>query len=597
MSGNYWDSVVSQRATRRRVLSGVSAIGAGAAAISLVGCGSGGGSGSGSNGAAAVSGLKDTTAQAKPGGTWAGFLASDIPTMDPMRTSSTLVWTLVGSVYSRLFKETPTVLKAYDGAVEGDLIESWETPDPKTVTLKIRQNAVWEDGPVLNKRPLDAQDVVFSWQRFEAGALYRADLSYKVSDVAPIESVTALDTKTVQLKLAFPYSALLQMLSSRQRFWVMPRETETKFDPKGQAHGSGPWIVDKWQPSASLTYRRNPDWYFTGRPFLNRAEYPIVPEYATQLAQYRAGNIYAGVVRQEDLLSTKADFPQHILYQLGRSIRLQPTFFGWRQGSPFRDDRVRQASSMAIDRDLWLDTTANISKFKAAGLAVDPRWDTGIGAGYDDFWLDPQGSSFGPNAKYFKYDPAEAKKLLAAAGFPNGFDTENKYPISSAGQSASNDSQIINGMMADVGIRAKYVLMDLNNEWYPQVYDSFGDFLGLNQSSYSDYPDPDGLFYGRYHSKSSRPQLPRGLDAKMDQMIEQQRAELDSKKRKAIIDDIQRYLAEKMYYVPTAHSVPYDIGWPTVGNIGVFNIRSTSVFETEQLVHYWITDEAKRAAS
>src|SRR5207302_7200595 len=83
--------------------------------------------------------------------------------------------------------------------------------------------------------------------------------------------------------------------------------------------------------------------------------------------------------------------------------------------------RVRQAISMSWDRDLYFDSLLNVSRFRSDGIPVETRWRThyGTGAGW---WLDPKGKDFGPNAKYFQHNPGEAKKLLAAAGYPNGFE-------------------------------------------------------------------------------------------------------------------------------------------------------------------------------
>jgi ABC-type transport system substrate-binding protein len=101
--------------------------------------------------------------------------------------------------------------------------------------------------------------------------------------------------------------------------------------------------------------------------------------------------------------------------------------FGWLPAdkSPFLDERVHQAVSMAVDRDLFLDTFFNVSRFAAEGLTVETRWNTALTATFEGFWLNPKEKDFGPNARYLQHDPAEAKKLLTAAGFPNGFRTSS----------------------------------------------------------------------------------------------------------------------------------------------------------------------------
>ena len=95
------------------------------------------------------------------------------------------------------------------------------------------------------------------------------------------------------------------------------------------------------------------------------------------------------------------------------------TAFGWKpsppEKTPFRDERVRQAYSMSLDRDLWIEALHNVSKFEAEGMSMETRWETRVGQEMVGWSLDPKDKDFGPNAKYFFHDIAEAKELLAAA--------------------------------------------------------------------------------------------------------------------------------------------------------------------------------------
>src|SRR5439155_4963284 len=134
----------------------------------------------------------------------------------------------------------------------------------------------------------------------------------------------------------------------------------------------------------------------------------------------------------EDILPTKSAEPRLLIYQsdLASPTGLGGTgvlSFGWLPPgkSPFLDERVRQAVSMSWDRDLYLDTFFNVSRFRDQGLPVQTRWNTALVATYEGWWLDPKGKDFGPNAKFFQHDVGEAKKLLAAAGYPNGIQDVN----------------------------------------------------------------------------------------------------------------------------------------------------------------------------
>src|SRR5207237_4888862 len=95
--------------------------------------------------------------------------------------------------------------------------------------------------------------------------------------------------------------------------------------------------------------------------------------------------------------------------------------------SPFVDERVQQTMSMYYGRELWVHAFYNVSKFEQQGLPVDTRWNSHLPQ-IDGWWIDPRDTkNFGANAKYFQHDVTEAKKLLAAAGYPNGLDIVSTY--------------------------------------------------------------------------------------------------------------------------------------------------------------------------
>jgi peptide/nickel transport system substrate-binding protein len=170
---------------------------------------------------------------------------------------------------------------------------------------------------------------------------------------------------------------------------------------------------------------------------VDQIDLPIISEYAAALAQLKAGNIYSmgthsnsGLAAQEDILPLKRDEPRISIYQSEFAYPGVNTFnFGWlpEGKSPFLDERVRQAVSMSWNRDLFLDTMLNITTFEAEGVPVESRWNTALTANLKGWWLDPKAKDFGPNARYLQHDIAEAKKLLAAAGYPNGFETISSY--------------------------------------------------------------------------------------------------------------------------------------------------------------------------
>src|SRR5262249_18442541 len=144
------------------------------------------------------------------------------------------------------------------------------------------------------------------------------------------------------------------------------------------------------------------------------------------------GNIWGGaaLIKQEDVLDLKKDLPQLNMIQGDYGIDTPLIFFGFR--GPFKDVRLRQAVAYVIDRDLIAETLSDSKRFEAAGLPKAVRINTHVGAGWDE-WLDPFGNQFGPNARYYRQEIAEAKKLLQAAGVNGKLKTKFYYPADGYG--------------------------------------------------------------------------------------------------------------------------------------------------------------------
>src|SRR6185369_3327001 len=263
---------------------------------------------------------------------------------------------------------------------------------------------------------------LFSGKRLFQQGTQRAAFSNSVNPAAPITSISSTDSRTIVFKLAFPMVTLPALLAHQfgGYFQIMPKEADGGFDPRFVAIGSGPWQLGEHVPSSRVVLKRNPDYFDREHPFLDTLEQAIVPEYATGLAQFKAGSIYGFTVKPEDVLPTKNDVPALEMYQAPVTTNVNAMYFGWRPTpkSPFRDVRLRQAMSMTLDRDLIIDVNYDTERLQKEGFPVERRWNSALPGNYfSGWWLDPKGRDFGENAKYFKRDLAEAKKLMAAAGY------------------------------------------------------------------------------------------------------------------------------------------------------------------------------------
>src|SRR5439155_11084720 len=266
------------------------------------------------------------------------------------------------------------------------------------------------------------------------------------------------------LKFAFPSAAIIPLLSGNISgyYWMLPRESENQYDVRRVNIGSGPFWVSDYRPSVSLTLRRNDGWYDAAKIYIDNLTQPIVPEYATGLAQFRSGGIYGStgvggfVVKPDDILQTKNDVPALNLFLNDPASQGNIIFFGWNpsfgNGTAFRDKRMRQGLSMAIDRDLWIDTFYNVTKFKNAGIPMTTVWNSALTTNWPGWWLDPRGEDLGPDAKNYQYNPSEAKKLIAAAGFPNGTELKAQYPLTGYSAEYVKMSETLQGFAKEVGL-------------------------------------------------------------------------------------------------------------------------------------------------
>ena len=602
---NYWARGSDQRLSRRRVLQ-ASALAAGSSAI-LAACGSNGGSKPASDKSSLVSTPSDTDKIAKRGGVFKSFEPSDVSRgFEPYLRELTAA-THVRKSYQSLAYQRPGRLEPVnDEVLDPDLAESWEySPDKTELIFKIRQDSRFDPRAPTNGRKVETSDVAFSWQRFSSIATTRADLANSINPDAAVVSVQAPDTRTVVFKLAFPSQDVLLILAAEPagNFAILPKEADTGFDVKQEQRGSGPWMMTEYAPAVKFVYSRNPGWWNTKYPFVDGWEMPIIPEYAQSLAQFKAGAVYHhAAIRQEDLLPTKKDVPELVMVQTDADGLSTMTGFGWQDGpnSPFRDERVRQAYSMSLDRDLFIDTFANVSKFRSEGLPIDAFWNNAAERiSRPAWWLNPKDKSFGPNAKYLEHDIAGAKQLLSAAGFGNGFDANAYYITSNEyGTDFPKRVEVVLGMAAETGMRLKPTPVTYASVYRPKYYDAKGDFDGLMftrkgastaRSNYVALYNHNGSLFNGF-SAAGQPAF--SGDPEIEALVTKISREFDQKTAVSMAHEVQR-LETKRQYSPLfpGGATGFSLAWPVYGNFGYFrNDTLPGGGGSVKGLHAWLDD-------
>ncbi len=590
------------------------ATGAGAtAAAFLAACGGGDGAGRKSGaGGDLLSEPKDTTKTAKRGGIMKDRIHGDVATFDPFTPNNTLN-AIEGMTNSSLVQFKPGYMKPSENELAPDLVESWEfSPDGLSVTMKVRSGVKFHNKPPVNGRALDIDDVVFSWKRFEAKSTSRAGVANSASPDAPVLSITATDSRTLVMKLKEPIIHALGLFIANQTggMSILPKETDSTFDIRGDIISTGPFYLSNYQPSVGFTLKRNPEYWDKDSALVDQVEKPIISEYASVLSQFKAGNIYSfgsylsgPQITADDVLPTKRDDPRIQVYQgdySGAGLIGSRVGFGWlpEGKSPFRDERVRQAISIGWDRDAYLETFYNVAKFEAAGLPVATRYHTALVATFHGWWLDPQGKDFGANAKYFKHDLPEAKKLLAAGGYSNGFETTSNYVTTPELSLTPKHAEVLDGFARELGIKVNQRSIDYTKEYIPLFRDGKGQYEGWTYTSTVGAPTGGEAIIelaNQYWSKSGSANYvgmsvngknDQSGDPQVDSLVEKGRLERDTEKRRQIVFEIQRYLAKPAYALRTPGMArAFLVAWPCVGNF--------QLWEAARQNYQWWVDDTK----
>ncbi len=471
---------------------------------------------------------------------------------EPMRTLSYKTHTAVSFTYNRLFryKSGPEV-DIGTMIVEPDLVERWEEPSDTRYIFHLRKGVHWHDKPPVGGREMVAEDVRYSIERFltEKGNLNRRFLE-------DITEAKVLDKYTVQVDLKQPNVWLLDYLAEACTLPIIPKEAVEKFGSLKKPEaviGTGPWMLESYTPKVKALFQRHPKYFREGLPYLDEVHLLIIEESATAGAAYMAGQLdfasgFRHTIGGRAFRSFREKHPDW--YYKGFRPNTQSFLAIRTDQPPFNDQRVRQAISMAINRQ------ANQSKWR--------RDNTTVPAGLKDWHLPVD--QLGEGAKYHAYNPEEAKRLLSEAGYPQGFETPvlvhtGYHPL------WADYIERVASWVSEVGIKMQIV--DKEYGAYIRLL-TRGKYEGMVMAFSKPYVTPDGYVYGRYKQEN----LSYVDDAEMRDLALAQRHEKDLKKRKAIIDQISRLAAVKQYYI-------YFNSWPRVASWQphVMNFNTNLVYD------------------
>ena len=480
----------------------------------------------------------------------------DPPHWDPYLTLAFRTQVPYTFTHSRLVrhKAGPTVAPG-TFEFEGDLAESWSQPDELTYVFKLRKGVRFHPKPPVNGRELTAADVVYSMERFRT-----VKGNPQAYMLGMVDKVTAVDRSTVKFTLKEPYAWFLDMIANPMTLAIVARECVEKFGDLKKTEatiGTGPWMLENYRPNVGFTLRRHPNYFRAGLPYLDRIDVTIDEDNASRFAAFLAGKYHlgwenGGAINRTDWNAMHAKGRQH---RPGLRTAEHPSNVVYRvfmrtDKAPFSDVRVRRAISMAINRKGIIEAVAEGTGWlnPAVPLALGD-WGLAI-------------EHLGEGEKYYKPDHAEARRLLAEAGHPNGFTTVMDF--NNYGSSFMDDAiALILRDLKSVGIDAK-----LNRKEYGAYIatTATGNYEGMYYGA-TPFLDPDNYLYTNF-----APGHPRNVakvnDPVLTDLLVRQRRTADVAARRSLIHDIQRHAAAQQYIIEVYSPVTIFVWDPKLKNYG-----------------------------
>ena len=463
--------------------------------------------------------------------TWAVHVSLAPTWFDPAETPGIITpYMVLYALHDALVKPMPGQPKA------PGLAESWSvSKDGLVYEFVLRKGVRFHNGD-----PVTADDVKFSLERYRG-----ASAKILKDRVAGVETP---DAQHVRIRLKQPWPDFLTFYTGATGAgWIVPRKYVEKVGDEGFKKapiGAGPYKFVSFNPGVELVLEAF-DQYWRKPPSVKRLVFRVIPDETTRLAALKRGEV-------DIAYSIRGELADELQRTPGLALKpavIQAPFWlyfadQWDPKSPWHDQRVRLAASLAIDRPS-INQALTLGHSLLSGSIIP--------AAFEYFWQPPAPA----------YDPARAKKLLAEAGYPSGFDAGEYYCDSSY----ANLAEAVTNSLQQVGIRAE--LRPLERAAFFKGYadkkfrnliqgasGAFGNaatrieaFVAAGGTyAYGSYPDIDGLF-------------------------REQAAEMDPARREVALHRIQQLVHEKVIYAPIWQLAFLNGVGPRVGESGLGLIR------------------------
>ena len=499
------------------------------------------------------------------GGVLLAVIGADPPSLDPHQESTFATIQLVAPLYSTLLQVDPYQYPK----ITGDAATEWKiSPDGLTYTFKIRQGIKFHDGS-----PLTATDVKATYDKIVSPP--EGTRSVRKGSYTPIQAIEASDPSTVVFKLKFPSASLLNNLASPWNV-IYPKKYLDK-DPnyfKTNVVGSGPFKFKHYTRGSTFEGERNPDYFVKDRPHLDGYKFFISPETSVRAAAIRSGRAY---IEFRDLPSSEVEA---IKKQLGDKVAVQEvSATGWwgihvnNTKKPFDDVRVRKALTLGIDRYTAGKVLFPLTGLRDVGSLMRPGTEWALPPAelekLPGFWRDAEKSR------------AEAKRLLAEAGYPNGLklvlkNRNVKLPY-------QDWAVFVIQEWKKIGVEAENRPVETAT-WFADGRDT-GNFEAIIGPGVEYMDDPDVILTRYVFGDSGN--WGRFDDPALADLFSRQARSTDPAERKKLVLQLQERTLQNAYYLPGLWWTRRVVHWAKVKNY----VAPPNHYSNQKLQDVWLSED------
>jgi peptide/nickel transport system substrate-binding protein len=495
----------------------------------------------------------------RPGGVLTVYVEGDPPNFDLHQNSSYVVLHPLAPCYNLLVQFDPLD----HTRIIPDLAEHWEvSPDGKVYTFYLKRGVKFHHG-----KPFKAEDVKASFERIIWPP--QGMVSPRRETFSAVDAVDAVDDYTVRFVLKRPNPSLPANIAQGLNV-IYPKDLlDARGDMKKEVVGTGPFRLKEYLRGVSIELVKNPDYHVPGRPYLDGIKFFIIPDPNTAISAFITGQILLfrpyfdppvdDIRRQVGDRAAVESVPGSLFHSVDLNVRRRP----------WDDPRVRLAVSLAVDRSEAVKVITKGYGFLSGIMqpggpwAMPPAELAGV-------------PGFGPDKDR---ERAEAKRLLAEAGYPDGFETRL---LVRKGASWEPAAIFVKDQLSRVGIN---VTLDVQEYGVYQDRVFRREFDAAITQFANALDDPDYIFGQAYLCNSGR-NYSGACEPEIDALFERQSQTADPERRRQLVWELERRAHTAAYRVLLARVAEWALYWKSVRN---FKLQS-SRYLTERLEHIWLAE-------